>query len=59
MNFSHVWVCSADKTKLLFISTNAMRLEKLFDQNIRINVDEEIVEESDSEKLLEVIINNL
>ena len=53
-------VTSVDKTKLLIIGTKKNRIEKLESKNIKLKVtvnDDEITE-TDSEKLLGVIINN-
>ena len=53
-------VCSGSKTKLLIIGTRELRKSKLISQNkvIRINVDGHEVEETSSERLLGLMINN-
>ena len=53
-------VCSADKTKLLIIGTNQNRISKLerMDRKLKINICNEEKEESTSEKLLGIIVNN-
>ena len=53
-------VTSADKTKLLIVGTKRNRLNKLDSQNkkLNVNVNNEVKEETESEKLLGVIINN-
>ena len=53
-------VCSGKKTKLLIVGTKEMRKSKLEDYNIiiKINVDGHEVVESESERLLGVLINN-
>ena len=53
-------VCSSEKTKLLIIGTNANRKLKLdrFNKKLRINICGELKEESESEKLLGVLVNN-
>ena len=53
-------VCSSEKTKLLIIGTNANRKLKLdrFNKKLRINICGELKEESESEKLLGVWVNN-
>jgi hypothetical protein len=53
-------VCSGAKTKLLIVGTKELRRTKLSnnDITIKINVDGYEVEESESERLLGVIINN-
>ena len=53
-------VCSGDKTKLLVIGTRELRRSKLesLDMKISVNVAGHNVEETSSEKLLFIIINN-
>ena len=53
-------VCSSDKTKLLIIGTHANRQSKLINQNLTlsVNVCGEAKKETESEKLLGVIVNN-
>ena len=53
-------VCSGAKTKLLIVGTKELRRSKLTKNaiTIKINVDGHQVEESESERLLGVIINN-
>jgi hypothetical protein len=53
-------VCSGSKTKLLIVGTKELRRTKLTnrDISIKINVDGYQVEESESERLLGIIINN-
>ena len=53
-------ICSSDKTKLLIIGTQVNRIYKLDSQNIKlhINVCGELKIESESEKLLGVVVNN-
>ena len=53
-------VCSGAKTKLLIVGTKELRRTKLNNNaiTIKINVDGHQVEESESERLLGVIINN-
>ena len=53
-------VCSGDKTKLLVIGTRALRQRKLINQNksVQVTVCDDIVEESEHEKLLGVVITN-
>ena len=53
-------VCSGSKTKLLIVGTKELRRTKLTNQDItiKINVDGHQVEESESERLLGIIINN-
>ena len=53
-------VCSGSKTKLLIVGTKELRRTKLTNQDIsiKINVDGYQVEESESERLLGIIINN-
>ena len=53
-------VCSGAKTKLLVIGTKELRKSKLLDHNrvVSINVDGHIVAESESERLLGLIVNN-
>ena len=65
-NLSTEWVkdnklmCSGSKTKLLVVGTKELRKTKLTNQDkvIKIEVDGHKVIESDSERLLGVIINN-
>ena len=54
-------ICSGDKTKLLIVGTQAGRKNKLVDKDlsIKVNVCGDIKEESDSEKLLGVVVNNI
>ena len=53
-------VCSGAKTKLLIVGTKELRRSKLNNQNktININIDGCVVEESESERLLGLIVNN-
>ena len=53
-------VCSSDKTKLLIIGTKANRKSKLENDNIKIKirVSDDIIEKSQSEKNLRLIVNN-
>ena len=53
-------VSSSDKTKLLVIGTSANRKTKLTDRNLslKVNICDVEKEESSSEKLLGVIVNN-
>ena len=51
-------VCSGEKTKLLLITTNANRADKLAGETKSIVVNGEVKEESVSEKLLGLVINN-
>ena len=53
-------VCSGAKTKLLIVGTKELRRSKLNNQNktISINIDGCVVEESESERLLGLIVNN-
>jgi hypothetical protein len=51
-------VCSGDKTKLLIIGTAQLRKSRLIDSSIQINVCGQTVEESRSEKLLGLVVNN-
>ena len=53
-------ICSSEKTKLLIVGTLANRNNKLAHQNVslRIRVCGEVKDESTSEKLLGVIVNN-
>ena len=63
-NCSTAWVadnklvCSGDKTKLLIVTTSAMRLVRLAGQKLQITVCGKIVEETECEKILGVIVNN-
>ena len=54
-------MCSGKKTKLLIVGTKELRKSKLKSQNksIVINVDGHPVKESESERLLGVIVNNV
>ena len=54
-------VCSSDKTKLLIIGTKRNRINKLENNNTKLNINicGEQKEESESEKLLGVIVNNI
>ena len=54
-------ICSSEKTKLLIIGTQANRRVKLTNNNLtlRINVCGEVKVESNSERLLGVLINNV
>ena len=53
-------VCSGEKTKLLVIGTRQLRQNRLINQNksLSIVVENKIVTESKSEKLLGLIVNN-
>ena len=53
-------ICSSEKTKLLIIGTHANRLSKLLKNNISlsVNVCGDVKQESVSEKLLGVVVNN-
>ena len=53
-------ICSSDKTKLLVVGTQANRLQKLTQNNrsLSINVCGDVKDESVSERLLGVIVNN-
>ena len=53
-------VCSSDKTKLLIVSTSANRQTKLIENNLslKVNICGEEKNESTSEKLLGIIVNN-
>ena len=53
-------ICSGDKTKLLIVGTRANRKSKLENRNISLKVDicGDEIKESNSEKLLGVVINN-
>ena len=52
--------CSGDKTKLLIVGTHANRRSKLEkdDLKLQINICNEQIEETKSEKMLGVIVNN-
>jgi len=52
--------CSAEKTKLLIVGTRANRKSKLDKRNqkIKITISEKEIEETTSEKLLGVVVNN-
>ena len=52
-------ICSGSKTKLLIVGTKELRKSKNRDMVIEINVDGHIVKESESERLLGVIVNNV
>ena len=58
--FKNEMVTSGDKTKLLIMGTQSNRLRKLESQNIKINITvcQESVEESSSERLLGLTVNN-
>ena len=57
--FSHNdMICSGDKTKLLLITTKANRAVKLENSTKSVIVNVETKEESSSEKLLRLIVNN-
>ena len=66
-NLSTSWVsdnklvCSGSKTKLLIVGTKELRRSKLTNRDIQIeiNVDGHVVKESESERLLGVIVNNV
>ena len=53
-------VCSGKKTKLLIVGTKELRKSKLINQDItiKINVDGHEVKESESERLLGILMNN-
>jgi hypothetical protein len=53
-------ICSSDKTKLLIVGTRSNRLSKLSNQNLslKVHVCGETKQETTSEKLLGVIVNN-
>ena len=51
-------VVSGDKTKLLVVKTNASR-NNLVGQEIQITVAEDVTEETSSEKILGVVVNNV
>ena len=53
-------VCSGKKTKLLIVGTKELRKPKLINQDIsiKINVDGHEVKESESERLLGILMNN-
>ena len=51
-------VCSGSKTKLLIVSTKELRRSKLNDKIIAVNVAGHRVEESNSERLLGLTVNN-
>ena len=50
-------VCSGDKTKLLIVTTNAMRRSRLGGRQLQINVCGNIVKESVCEKILGILVN--
>ena len=54
-------VCSGDKTKLLVIGTIANRAHKLTIQGktVQVQVEGNIKQESSSEKLLGIVVNNV
>ena len=54
-------ICSGDKTKLLIVGTQTGRKNKLTEKNISINVNVcgDVKKESNSEKLLGVVVNNI
>ena len=56
---SYKLVCSGAKTKLLIVGTKELRRSKLVNTKISINVDGYLVEESESGRLLGVLINNV
>ena len=51
-------VVAGDKTKLVVIGTKELRSRKLGDRKLEVEVDGKLVQESPSEKLLGVILNN-
>ena len=51
-------VCSGGKTKLLIVTTTAMRLTRLAGRKLHINVCGDLVEESECEKILGILANN-
>ena len=51
-------VCSGDKTKLLIVTTSAMRLSRLKDRQLQITVCGKLVKESLCEKILGIVANN-
>ena len=53
-------ICSAEKTKVLFVGTFANRRSKIHQNNLNmdINICDENIKESSSEKLLGLILNN-
>ena len=53
-------ICSSEKKKLLIVGTNANRISKLINQDLtlKVNVCGEVKEETTSEKLLGIIVNN-
>ena len=53
-------VCSGEKTKLLLISTKELRQRKLTStgKEITVNVCDQVIKESKSEKLLGIMIDN-
>ena len=53
-------VCSGHKTKLLVVGTKELRRNRLETENVKlcVDVDGHIIEESSSEKLLGLIVNN-
>ena len=51
-------VCSGSKTKLLIVTTTAMRQSRLADRKLQITVCGNVVEESECEKILGIIANN-
>ena len=53
-------ICSAEKTKVLFVGTSANRRSKINQNNVSmdITIGDEIIKESSSERLLGLILNN-
>ena len=51
-------ICRSDKTKLLIVGSHANRLSKLTDVSLKVNICGETKQETTSEKLLGVIVNN-
>ena len=51
-------VCSGDKTKLLIVTTMAMRLSRLAGRKLQIMVCGNVVKESECEKILGIVANN-
>ena len=51
-------VCAGDKTKLLVIGTSKLRSKKFKNKKLTVDVCGNTIEESHSEKLLGLIINN-
>ena len=52
--------CSGEKTKLLFLGTRANRVNKIQNENFHpaINISGDCIEESTSEKILGIVVNN-